>query len=417
MLLNKDRALKMMDKYGIDCLIATTPPNFTYMTDSGGCASAAWDKPLPTARDYVLFPRDGEPAVIINPGEASQASVSTWISDLRSVKGRILQAGPVADGVSLTKEEKTLNKVASRERKLNASEELVKLIRERGLDKGVIGMDAWGVNGALIGEFSVPFVLPWNVARHDRQYIEKELPKAKFFDAIRVFHEIRAVKSAEELKRVRTGCGIADKAMKAMVEAIKVGASELEIMRAYNSVVVQYDGWPCWGNVNGGRRSAFANVFPTEYQVKRGDLIHLEAGFRYKLYHTDVGRSYILGPPTSSWQKKCVDEVTEAVYRGVEALRPGLKVSELFSIMNTDFRKVFPDTVGRCVGHGIGLEIHELPWVDAESKFTLLPNMIMSVEASHWQLGFGGIHYEDNILITETGHEYLTKPTKDLVLS
>ncbi len=98
-----------------------------------------------------------------------------------------------------------------------------------------------------------------------------------------------------------------------------------------------------------------------------------------------------------------------------KALKPGAKCSTIDRATAKVFRKAgFSNLMRHHTGHGLGLEVHELPWLDAGNDSILMPGMIVSCEPGIYELGFGGFRHSDTVLITEDGSEVITHYSRDL---
>ena len=149
--------------------------------------------------------------------------------------------------------------------------------------------------------------------------------------------------------------------------------------------------------------------------IEAGDFVTFDFGAVYGGYHSDMTRTVVMGP-ASDLQKKLYDIVLRAQLKGVEAVRPGLSGVDLDKICRDS---IAADGYGDCfnhgLGHGVGLDIHELPVASPKSDSVLEENMIITVEPGVYISGEIGLRIEDSVVVTADGCEILTHTPKELV--
>jgi Xaa-Pro aminopeptidase len=178
----------------------------------------------------------------------------------------------------------------------------------------------------------------------------------------------------------------------------------------------------------GGDRTSFVhlqldvpgcrNAFHYERPLRRGDVLALDSGAYVGMYTIDYPRMATLGPATDS-QKRAHAAVLEVTRRMADALRPGLRCSELHRLALqaiADVGGVFdrPERVpsGR-FGHGQGMLLTEPPSVTPRDHTVLTPGMVLSTEPG-FRLDGVSMLWEDTHVVTETGHEQITLETTEL---
>jgi Xaa-Pro aminopeptidase len=102
--------------------------------------------------------------------------------------------------------------------------------------------------------------------------------------------------------------------------------------------------------------------------------------------------------------------VARAQKLAIQAVKPGVKTSRIDQIARDEVARAgYGDRFIHSTGHGVGVEIHEAPWVGPTSQDILEPGMIITVEPGVYLQGWGGVRIEDTLLVTKTGYEILTK--------
>lgn len=145
-------------------------------------------------------------------------------------------------------------------------------------------------------------------------------------------------------------------------------------------------------------------------------MLTLDFGAYYEGYCSDMTRSIAIGEPTDKL-KNIYEVVLEALNRGVDAIKAGVSCRAVDTVVR-DFiaEKGYGEKFGHGTGHAIGLEIHEGPFFSQKSDDSLSDGMVMTVEPGIYIPGIGGVRIEDDVLVTERGHELLTHSPKELIV-
>ena len=166
-----------------------------------------------------------------------------------------------------------------------------------------------------------------------------------------------------------------------------------------------------------GPNSAIPHHRPTDRIVEPGDLVKIDFGARVDGYHADCTRTFVVGSP-ADWQQEIHAAVRASQAAGVEALRAGVPVAEV----DQAARAVLEEagwltyfTTG--LGHGVGLEIHEDPYVGARTAGKLAAGTTLTVEPGIYLPGRGGVRIEDTVLVGETPRVLTTLTTELLEIA
>jgi len=381
MLMNQERLFARMKKDGLDAIVATMPENVTY--SSGFWAMSQWIRRGPQA--YVLTPGEGrgEPAVMTSTGLIDLvADPSVWVQDVRRYGRFIVDRTP---DVALDAHDSRIEQLLAQQEDSDAVSCLVRAIKDRGLESATIGVDEIGI-------------LP--------QYWDKlaeALPNAKLVRAADVFRYARAIKTREEIACLRKSAQIADKSIQAALAVAREGATEMDLARAFHGTTINEGGMPVLGCIGFGARSAMTNVQPSEYALKKGDIIRFDVGGRYGHYRADIARNGVLGEPT----KKMVQyhrAICVGLDRAIEMIKPGVRACDVFEAsVETVRREGIPHYRRSHVGHGIGLDGYDAPDIAPSNTATFEENMVICVETPYYEMGFGGLQVEDTLVVTKDG--------------
>jgi Xaa-Pro aminopeptidase len=400
MLLNRERAEGIMREQRLDALIATTPENVIYVSNDDSDRLFFFVNMQVAA----LLPRDGLDPSLIVPGTELPylAGQPSWIQDIRSFGTFYVSQG--SERPMNTVEERLLE-LMRRPRAASLVEALACAVRDRGLDGASIGLDEM------------------NVAPRTMVALRERLPRVRFQEAFGLFREIRMVKTAEEVERLRRAARINQAALQVVLAAARVGATDAELRATYFKTVTELDAVPrMWGSSAGPRSSCFFSV--GHEPLAKGDLIRLDVGCRYQHYFADMARTAVVGDPTPT-QSRTYAAIRQGVQAACASIRPGVRVSEVFDCCLGTIRATgLPDFARHHCGHSIGLELYEPPMVVGEGRTSdifaagpdrvLEPGMLVNIEAPLYHLGFGGMNVEDTLLVTSCGAEWLTSVDREL---
>jgi len=233
-----------------------------------------------------------------------------------------------------------------------------------------------------------------------------------------LIEKLRLIKTPEEINIIKVACGIVDDTFEHILQFIQPGMTELQVstemeyhMRKLGAKSSSFD-----TIVASGWRSALPHGTATDKIIEKGDIVTLDFGALYNGYISDTTRTIAVGEP-SDQLKEIYDIVLNAQIRGVEALKPGMTGVEADAVARDYITKNgYGEAFGHSTGHGIGREVHEAPALSYRSSYTLAPGMCVTCEPGIYIPGVGGVRIEDDVLITETGHELLTHAKKDLII-
>jgi Xaa-Pro aminopeptidase len=229
--------------------------------------------------------------------------------------------------------------------------------------------------------------------------------------------ELRAVKDELELEIIRQAAKIADEGFNHIVNFIKPGMKENEValeleffMRKKGATGASFD-----FIVASGTRSSMPHGVASDKVIEIGDFVTIDFGCVYKGYCSDMTRTIVMGKATDK-QKEIYNIVLEAQLKVIEEAKANMSGIELDNIARQYIiDKGYGDKFGHGLGHGIGLDVHELPNVNVLGKNILKPNMVISDEPGIYIEDFGGVRIEDLLIITEDGCEVINSSPKELI--
>lgn len=263
--------------------------------------------------------------------------------------------------------------------------------------------------------------------------VEKEFMTLCFFERLKQFcgimdtepvdrllTELRMVKDEEEIKKIRRACEITDLAFAHVLTKIAEGMSETDIDRILQDYMRQYPEVDCMADrfiVASGAHGALPHGIAGARKICKGDFITMDFGCNCQGYWSDVIRTVCLGK-ASETQKEIYEITLEAQRAAIAAAAPGKTGKEIDGVARDVIsQRGYGEYFGHGLGHSFGLEIHEAPRFSQNQAcdIPMEPGMIMTVEPGIYLPGFGGVRIEDDILVTQTGCENLTKAAKELI--
>ncbi|MGJ9383277.1 M24 family metallopeptidase [Salipaludibacillus sp. CF4.18] len=247
---------------------------------------------------------------------------------------------------------------------------------------------------------------------------KKVLGSAEFIPVSGMVEQMRLIKDSKELSIIQEAVDIADAAFSHIQAYLRAGVKEIDIsteleffMRKHGAVSSSFD-----IIVASGQRSALPHGVASSKVIEKGELVTLDFGAYYKGYCSDITRTVAIGEPNEEL-RKIYQTVLEAQIRGVNGIKPGMTGKEA-DALTRDYitEQGYGQYFGHSTGHGMGMEVHEGPGLSYKSDKILEPGMVVTVEPGIYVAGIGGTRIEDDIVITESGNDILSKSTKELLI-
>ena len=241
--------------------------------------------------------------------------------------------------------------------------------------------------------------------------------KAEMVPTLNVVEEFRSVKTKEEEGYLRAACEIASRAFEKIIKDIRVGVTEKELASRLSHYMVMEgaDTKPYGGILISGTRTSLLHGIPSSKAIEYGDLVLMDYGCQFNGYLSDMTRTVVVGKATA--EQKKVYNLCRQMTEDVEALiKPGVSGTDCYeaslkAIEGTEYLKY--NYTG--IGHGVGLFVHEVPFIGRNCTSILREGNILTVEPGIYIPGWGGIRIEDQGLDTAEGYENLISATHELI--
>jgi Xaa-Pro aminopeptidase len=381
-----ERLTGALERMGLDALVATTAANVAYLTGFRRVAP-------PVTRDpssFAIFTRQGTALVapVIDAAAVADADADHVVGH-----GRFGYARPSRpDDLGRKIDDFVSHALPAAEDALAAALEALGGRRNRvGLDEGGLSAPAW-------------------------RRVAERLGTGEVVPAAGALAAARAAKAPWEIECLDRALVIAEQGANAVIQALKPGMTEGEAVALYAEAVTRRGAEPRAALVLFGDRAAFPVVAPSDRPLRRGDLVRLDLGCVVKGYHAALGRTAVMGEPSAPQQR-----VYDALHQGLEAalgvIRPGAAAGRVHEAAVTAVRAGgLAEYEVDQAGHGLGLDAAEVPWLEPASPTTLEMGMVLLVEASYYEPGWGGVHLKDSVLVTSTSGHVMNRAARGLVV-
>ena len=243
--------------------------------------------------------------------------------------------------------------------------------------------------------------------------LEKAFPGATFADIDANVKELRAVKTADELAKLRAAEALNDAIWSEAQKKFKPGMTEKDMARVIQHLMIERgDGEAFETIVCVGKNAAECHHVPDDTVWNGREPVLVDMGVKLDGYCSDMTRNMVPTRPSKLY-KKVYGLVLEANRRAIAAAKPGMTAGALDKVAR-DFltQEGFGKAFGHSLGHGVGIEIHEAPWAARKQKMVLRPGMSVTIEPGLYLEGNLGVRIEDLVLITETGCEVISHAAK-----
>jgi Xaa-Pro aminopeptidase len=354
-----DREVRAMSEARLDAIVSCSPENFAYVT---GFMSPT--QPLMRWRHAM--------AAVTADGKVALTVVDMEASTIRA------RAGAAADIA------------VWHEFKFDAMAVLADVLTRLGLAEARIGIE---LDYLPAGEFAA---------------LCRLLPRAKFVAAETLLARLRQIKTAGEIDLLRRLSRIADRAITEAYGAVSAGATEMDLAAALTrGVYANGAEYFKLMIVATGERSVFPNVGPTERVLKKGDVCRVEIFPMIGGYHAGVCRTAAVGAPPPEAERIWAN-LTACKHMLLDAIKPGASTRAIYDLYlaKTDELKLPRISF---IGHGIGLHLHEDPYLGPTADMPLEAGMVLGIEPLIYETGFGfGMQNKDMVLVTADGCELLS---------
>lgn len=236
-----------------------------------------------------------------------------------------------------------------------------------------------------------------------------QLSNAKHSFTDNTLGQLRMRKSQAEYEKIKLNATIADKVMNTVFSSVKAGMTELDVVDIIDAAFAEQGAKRLFAIVGAAKNGAFPHHQSGSTVIQDGDVLVVDLGGTKDGYPSDITRSIVVGTPPEDYEKvhKIVDD---AVNAGLEAIRPGVVASEVDAAVRGVIEDAgYGEYFVHRTGHGLGLEIHEPPYVSSSSTIVLDEGMVFSVEPGIYLPNRFGIRLEEIVIVREDGVEIFSE--------
>jgi Xaa-Pro aminopeptidase len=282
---------------------------------------------------------------------------------------------------------------------------VVEVLRSEGVNPGRVGADHdgvvphWGYRGPRLSD----------------------LLEARPMDAEMLVESLRRIKSGNELACIQLSCDWASRAHRRMQERIRPGLTEMEsyqpaLVESLSEMIRELPGWRPRGFDGtgltamfvGGRSTAMPHGFVQGHGIEAGDVLVSGAGADVDGYRSELERTMVVGQPTAA-QAEAFEAMLALQSRAIEQLRPGAPVAEVeLEVLRLARELGHEQDLRHHVGHSIGLEGHEAPFLDRGDDAICEEGMVFTVEPGVYVPALGGFRHSDTVCVTSEGSRVMT---------
>ncbi len=399
MLLNKERALALMEEHGLTAIIGTTLENVTYLTGHVGWAQRVYR----SLQSYAVMTNDpsaGTDLILTRSDNTYFAAYGGYPERVYSYGG--VPAVIFPDGFTPQNDEQKrfAELTESGGRHKTILDALLAALKARGITRGRIALDDEGCPPSFFDT------------------LKEKFPNCEFIPGANLFLMIRLVKTPEEIDRLKAAAQVNEDAISQVFGNLRPGMSENDVAEIWRENVARPGGMWHWFHFNSGPRSAY--IFPpTERKLEKGDLFMFDAGLFFKNYNADTGSCGSIGEPVEKAQKEW-KAIETGFHEALNVIKEGCTGQQIFHALRDGIRDAGrPEFNSPFAGHTVGLEAREFPFIlssevkydqpflPSTSEIPLPENATINIEAPVGTVGFGGYQIEYSVIVKKNGWEPL----------
>lgn len=233
------------------------------------------------------------------------------------------------------------------------------------------------------------------------EFLKNNIGEEKIVFCVDLVEKMREIKSAEEIEKISRAAAITDWVFSEVLSVIKPGVTEMQIKSKIIAMMEDAgaDGVAFEPIVASGRGSADPHYRYSRDKIEEGEMVLLDIGAKYRGYCADLSRTVFIGKAPERF-KKLYDIVLETQKLAIAECREGVAIKAATIAAVENFRKYGEDEFFiHSLGHGVGVEVHDFPFISPKSEDKFKNGMVFAVEPGLYHGEFGGIRIEDLCLI------------------
>lgn len=227
---------------------------------------------------------------------------------------------------------------------------------------------------------------------------------------------MRSRKSSEEVALIQEAVNLSEEALRRTIEWAKPGMTELEIAKKLNDEcnILGAEGFAFDSTVLTGENSALPHGSPGKRKLGENEFLLIDFGGKKQGYPADITRTFCLGEPGEQ-MREIHEAVLQANLAAQAFAKPGVTCHEVDKVARDVIKEAgYGDYFRHRLGHGLGLDTHELPNIAENNHVKLEEDMVFTIEPGVYLPGVGGVRIEDDVVVTEDGIRSLTSFPREL---
>ncbi len=241
--------------------------------------------------------------------------------------------------------------------------------------------------------------------------LKKDLKKScKLIPTFDLIEELRQIKDSSEIKLIKKAVDISISAYKFAKKIVRSDISENKLISRIECFIKSKGGQGTSFEpiAASGKHSAYPHAKTTNKKIGKNTALTLDLGVIYKGYRSDLTRVFFLGRIPADL-KKIYDIVLQAQEKAISKIKPGISAAQIDAqARNFIAQKGFGHYFQHSLGHGIGLDVHEAPFISVKNKKPLVAGMVFTIEPGIYIPGKFGVRIEDIVLVKKNGVEVLS---------
>ena len=230
-----------------------------------------------------------------------------------------------------------------------------------------------------------------------------------------IIEKQRMIKDEEEIENIQKACEITDNCFSYILSYIKPGMTEKQIADEIEEYYrKRTEGLSFETIVASGENSSKPHAVPTDRKIQEKDIITIDMGCKVNGYCSDMTRTIFVGE-VPEYVKPIYDLVLKNQIQTQDQMKDGEYTRLLTKMVENDFKLNGYDLI-HSLGHGVGMEIHEAPYISYKSDAQLRENMVVTNEPGIYIPGNFGVRIEDTVLVTKQGALVLTESKKECII-
>lgn len=382
-----ERLTDILDRHGLEALVATREPNVAYITGFRGLNHTVFETP-----QYAVFSRRGTGLVVTNVEIASIVLDRADVDHVACFGGFLAAYDERPDG------EVTRIRDLMEARLPSPADALASVLDALGVREGTVALDEGRVTPRASQRTATRLGGRTLVAGADH------------------FLSARRVKSPWEIQCLERGVRIVEEALNEVIAKLEPGMTEREAVTLYQSEVVKRGADPVPATIATGARTWIPLPLPTDRALRKGEIVRFDVGCVFHGYHATVARTAVAGEPGAR-----LEAAHRAIQAGLEAaiaaVRPGVPASRVHAAaVEAAHADGLSSFTASHIGHAIGLEPYERPKLTPGVDTPLETGEVLRIELRHFEMGWAGLHVKETVLVTNAGARPMNRSSRGLVV-